>query len=145
MSEIPLPDVDKDPSIGVSYNLQIGSGQSIVLQTFVPRDGEAKELNATLDKLRVAAERQWAFAERERLKMSLKSEEDMAAKQAMRIAQVDENIKASWSRSNKRGDPVLSAKERQEQAQAYNNAEECKNRVAAVKKSIADIEAIIGA
>jgi len=61
------------------------------------------------------------------------------------MAQVDQNIKDNWERSHKRGDPVLSAKERTEQSQAYAHAEECKVRIAKVKKNIAEYEAIIGA
>lgn len=138
-------EVEKEPSIGISLNVELPGKKVLVLQSFVPRDGETKDLNATLDKLRVASERQFAFGALEQLKLQLEQEEKLAADHAKRMAQVDINIKHNWDNGKRRGEVVLSAKERQEQAQAYAHAEECKVRIAKVKKNIAEYEAIIGA
>jgi hypothetical protein len=119
--------------------------RQLVLQSLVARDCDIKDLNGTLDKLRVAADRQVAFADLEKLKLFLQQQEEQAATHAKRIAQVDQNVKTAWARSNKRGDPVLSGKERQEQQQAYETAEAMKQRIAKVKQDIADLQAITGA
>ena len=140
-----MEDIEKEPSIGISYNLALGNNKSLVLQSFIERDCEPKVLNAMLDKLRVATERQAAFFALEGAKAELARQEKMAADHARRMAQVDENFKAAWNRGNRKGDPVLTAKERTEQQQAYANAEEIKVRIAMTKKDIADFEAIIGA
>jgi len=140
-----IPDVEKDPSIGVSYNYQIAGSKSLVLQTFVARDADIAVLNAALDKMRKAAERQAAFAALADLQKELKQNEEFQTRHAERIAQVDQNVKDAWARSNKRGDPVLTAKERTEQQQAYANAEELKRIAAKLKQSITDVQATIGA
>ena len=145
MSMTDIPDVEKDPSIGVSYNVQIAGSKSLVLQTFVARDADIAALNAALDKMRVAAERQAAFAALVDLQKELKQNEEFQARHAERMAQVDENLKAAWGRGNRKGDIVLTAKERTEQQQAYANAEELKRIHAKLVKSIADVEATIGA
>jgi len=133
------------PMLGLSLNGELPGKRSFVIQGHIERDCEVKVLNAVLDKMRVAMDRQFAFGALEQLKLQLEQEEKLAANHAARMAQVDENIRVAWTRGNKRGDPVLSAKERQDQQQAYAHAEECKKRIAAVKKNIAECEAIIGA
>jgi hypothetical protein len=146
MSDIPLPDVEKDPSIGISFSIQMGqTGRSLVMQTFVARDGDVKQLNDALDKMRAAADRQVAVLALEKVKLDLSQAEQMAITQAARIEQVDKNIAAAWARGSKRGDPVLTAKERTEQQQAYANAEALKGIIAKHKQDIAAFEAIIGA
>ena len=142
MSDI---EIEKEPSIGISLNVQVSEKRQLVLQSLVARDCAAQDLNVILDKLRMAADRQVAFADIEKLKLFLAQQEEQATTHAKRIAQVDQNVKDAWARGNKRGDPVLTSKERTEQAQAYEIAEELKRRIAKVKQDIADTQAIIGA
>lgn len=138
-------DVEKEPSIGISYTVELPGKKALVMQSFIDRDCDPKNLNGVLDKIRVAGERQFAFGAVQQLKLQLEQEQKMASDHAARMAQVDENLKSEWDRGNKRGDPTLSPKQRQEQAQAYAHAEECKKRIAKVKADIAEYEAMIGA
>jgi hypothetical protein len=140
-----MEDIDKIPSIGISYTVELPGKKALVMQSFVGRDCDPKELNATLDKIRVASERQFAFGAIQQLKLQLEQEQKLASDHAVRMAQVDENIKREWNGGGRKGDVALSAKQRQEQAQAYTHAEECKKRIAKVQKDIADYEAMIGA
>lgn len=135
----------EEPMLGLSLNGELPGKRNIVIQGHIERDADPKRLNEVLDKMRTAMDRQFAFGALEQLKLQLQQEEKLASDHAKRMAQVDENIKVAWGRGNKRGDPVLTAKEREQQAQAYAHAEECKNRIAIVKKNIAECEAIIGA
>ncbi len=138
-------DIEKAPSIGFSLQAQLPGNRTLVTQSFIDRDCDVKDLNAVLDKIRTAVDRQLAFGMIEALRLQLEQEEKIASDHATRMAQVDANINRDWQNGGRRGDVVLSAKQRQEQAQAYAHAEECKKRIAKVKRDIAEFEARIGA
>jgi hypothetical protein len=136
-------ELDKEPSIGISYTIELPGKKALVMQSFVGRDCDAKELNATLDKIRVASDRQFAFGALQQLRLQLEQEHKIAADHAGRMAQVDENIKRDWA--NRKGDVKLSKREEEAQQQAYQHSEACKERIAKVRKDIAEYEAMIGA
>jgi hypothetical protein len=140
-----MEDIDKVPSIGISYTVELPGKKALVMQSFVGRDTDPRDLNATLDKIRVAADRQFAFGAIQQLKLQLEQEQKMASDHAARMAQVDENVKREWNGGGRKGDMRLSAKQQQEQMQAYAHAEECKKRIDKVRKDIAEYEAMIGA
>ncbi len=142
MSEEQAP-ISQIPTIGISVSRELPGKQNLVLQSLIERDCKAADLDAVLDKLRVASERQFAFGAVIQLKLQLEQEEKMASDHAIRMAQVDANLKAEWTRGSRRGDPTLSPKQRQDQAQAYAHAEESKKRIAKVKSEIAEFEAKI--
>lgn len=138
-------EIEKEPSIGISLDTELPGKRRLVLQSFIARDCETAALNSILDKLRVGAERQFAFGMIDHLKLQLEQEEKIAADHAARMAQVDENIKRDWANGNRRGDVRLSAKQEADQRQAYAHAEESRKRIAKVKADIAEYEAKIGA
>lgn len=138
-------ELEKEPSIGISYTAELPGKRALVLQSFMPRDCEAKDLNKILDKIKDAAERQFAFGAIVQLRLQLEQEEKLAADHVLRVAQVDENVKTEWGRQGKRGEIRLSAKQETEQRQAYAHAEESKKRIAKVKADIAEFESKIGA
>lgn len=138
-------ELEKIPSIGISYTAELPGKKALVLQSFIDRDCEPKALNAVLDKIREAGERQFAFGALVQLKLQLEQEEKIAGDHAARMAQVDENIRNEWTRGARKGDVQLSQKQKQDQAQAYAHAEESKKRIAKVKADIAEFEAKIGA
>lgn len=140
-----MEEVEKVPSIGISYTVELPGKKALVMQSFVGRDCDPKELNGVLDKIRIAGERQFAFGAVQQLKLQLEQEQKIAGDHAARMAQVDENIKRDWNGGGRRGDVKLSAKQQQEQQQAYAHAEECKKRIDKVRKDIAEYEAMIGA
>lgn len=140
-----MNEVEKEPSIGISYNVELPGKKALVLQSFVGRDVEQIELDKVLDKLRVASERQFAFGMIEVLDMQIEQEEKIAADHALRMAQVDQNIKDEWSRGSRKGEVTLSQKQRTDQSQAYAHAEESKKRIAKVKAQRAEYQAKIGA
>jgi hypothetical protein len=137
-------ELEKEPSIGISYTCELPGKKALVMQSFVPRDCEQSDLDKVLDKVRVASERQFAFGAIEQLKLQLEQEQKLASDHAARMAQADENLKNEWNRGGRRGDLKLSQKQEQEQRQAYAHAEESKKRIAKVKADIADYQAKIG-
>jgi hypothetical protein len=138
-----MEDIDKVPSIGISYTVELPGKKALVMQSFVGRDCVPKELNDVLDKIRVASERQFAFGAIQQLRMQLEQEQKIAADHAARMEQVDINIKREWG--ERKGDVKMSKRELEEQDKAYAHGEECKKRIAKVQKDIADYEAMIGA
>ena len=137
--------IEQVPTIGISLSGEMPGKRNLVLQSLVERDCDQKSLNGVLDKIRIAFDRQFAFGAVIQLRLQLEQEEKMASDHAKRMAQVDQNIKDNWERGNRKGDIVLSKSEREQQAQSYAHAEECKIRIAKVKQEIAKFEAEIGA
>lgn len=140
-----MTDIEKEPSIGISYTAELPGKKALVLQSFVGRDCDVKDLNGVLDKIRIASDRQFAFGALVQLQLQLEQEEKLASDHAMRMAQVDENIRNEWSTGGRKGEIRLSQKQQAEQRQAYAHAEECKKRIGKVKEQIAEFEAQIGA
>ena len=140
-----MDEIEKIPSIGISYTVELPGKKALVMQSFVGRDDPPAAINGVLDKIRVAADRQFAFGAIQQLKLALEQEQKLAADHAQRMAQVDENIRRDWGEGGRKGEIKLSQKQHNEQAQAYAHAEECKKRIAKVKADIAEYEAMIGA
>ncbi len=140
-----MDDIEKEPSIGISYTVELPGKKALVMQSFIGRDCEPKDLNGVLDKIRIAADRQFAFGAVQQLKLQLEQEQKIASDHAVRMAQVDDNIQREWGTRGRKGDITLSAKQQQEQAQSRAHAEECRKRIAKVKADIAEYEAMIGA
>jgi hypothetical protein len=135
--------VEQIPMLGLSLNAELPGKRNIVIQGHVERDGDVKALNAVLDKMREAMDRQFAFGMRDILKRELEQQEKIATDHAVRMAQVDINIKRDWGA--KKGDPVLSKREQDEQQKSHNIAESIKLQIAKIRADIAANEAIIGA
>jgi len=134
---------EQTPSIGISLNTELPGKKTLVLQSFIERDCTADGLNATLDKLRVASDRQAAFGMIEILKLQLEQEEKMLADHVARMAVVDENIRRDWVMGKRQGDVRLSPKQENDQRQAYAHKAESERRVAKVKRDLAEYEAMI--
>ncbi len=140
-----MQDIDKEPSIGISYSVELPGKKALVLQSFIGRDSDPKDVNAVLDKIRVAADRQFAFGAIQNAKLQLEQERRIASDHARNMAIVDENIKREWTDGHRKGDPHLDKRQIEEQQKAYSHAEACKERIAKVQADIAEYEAIIGA
>lgn len=132
----PLPaELEKVPSIGISYQYTLQNGQrQLVLQSFVERECSKEALNGLLDKMRAAGERQQAYSMIFDLERALEREHELAEKQSALIAKEDAQIKREWENGNRRGDVRLSQQQLQKQQQAYQVAEDIKDRI---KKLIA--------
>ena len=56
-------ELEKTPSIGISYQVALLGQRQLVLQSFIDRSCTKEELNALLDKMRDAGERQYAWGQ----------------------------------------------------------------------------------
>lgn len=70
--EKPIPPVGNVPGLGFSMQVDLGAGRVCTLQTFLPNDCSIDELNAMLDKMTKAGDRQRAHYNIEGLLRDLK-------------------------------------------------------------------------
>jgi hypothetical protein len=133
--------LDKIPSIGISLQVALHGNRQLVLQSFVERDCTPAALNAILDKLRDAGERQFAWGEVENIHMKIKQEHINASQHQIKIEKTDEAIKAEWENGNRRGEPRLTQQQIQRQREAYEIAEGIKTRIAILTDDLVKWEA----
>jgi hypothetical protein len=135
---------EKIPSIGISYQVQTRPSRTIVLQAFVERDCEAATLNALLDKLRDAAERQQVREKIDDVRLEIKNAKHRAVQQQAEIEKADAQIIRNWENGNRRGEPRPTQQESQRQQQAYDSAENLKHQISVLSEDLAKFEAIVG-
>jgi hypothetical protein len=133
--------VEKTPSIGISYQIQTRQSRQLVLQSFIDRDCEPAALNALLDKMRVAGDRQLAWEKIDDTKLAIKQEYLNAEQQRVAIEKEDSVIKNEWDRGNRKGDVRLTTHQLQKQREAYQTAENIKLRIANLNEALAEFEA----
>ena len=140
MSDDPLH-LDKIPSIGISFQCALHGQRQLVLQTFIERDCPVGALDALLDKLRDASERQYAWGQVEDLQLKIRQEYINAEQQRVRIEHTDQQIRDNWEKSNRKGDLKLTQSEIQKQREAYEVAEAIKKRLASLNADLVKWEA----
>ena len=118
------------PALGVSLNAQFAPGRQFVLQTHVPQECSADELNGLLDKMNAAVDRAEAYYEIEQELKRVEVDENVLLNITRRLNEVEGNIQLKSAASGKRGEYRLSAQEQMQKKQAYDSLEEAKKRVA---------------
>ena len=81
--------LDKIPSIGISFQTALHGNRQLVLQSFIDRDCDIGALHKLLDKLRDAAERQFAWGQVDDLKLKIKQEYNIAAQHQVKIEKAE--------------------------------------------------------
>lgn len=100
------------PALGISFKASVGDGKELVFQTHVPQEIEPKELNALLDKIKAAAERQGAFADLVQLENELERHMTALSSQDAEAARIDDIAASNHASSGKRGAVALSTTEK---------------------------------
>lgn len=131
--------VEKTPSIGISYQVTLHGQRQLVLQSFIGRDCSKEELNAILDKLRSASERQYAYGQIEEIKLTLERSNIEARQQQLRMEEADAKLKTEWG--SRRGELKLTQQQIQKQREAYAVAEGIKDRIESLTKAKMEWEA----
>jgi hypothetical protein len=134
--------IEQVPTIGISLNLELPGKKTLVLQSLVERDGN--NLDAVLDKIRTAADRQFSHCLLDDLQRQLENEKKIAADHGKRMAIVEDNHNRRWLASNRKGPMRLSESEEKERQQAIAQAEESKRRIAQVEGWIKEHRAKAG-
>jgi hypothetical protein len=110
------------PVIGVSYKMQVADGKEVVLQTHVDRDIEQSVLDALVDKLYYACERQVQFSKMATLQNEVDHNARMMTQLSASLGAVDEKYKtrAANAPANGKG-RQLSATEQSAREQAIES------------------------
>ena len=134
-------ELEKVPSIGISYQVPLHDHRQLVLQSCIERDCDATALNTLLDKLYNAGERQFARGQIEDLQVQLDRTQLEAQAHRLRMEKADEQLKREWSNGRRKGDVQLTQSQLQKQQEAYIAAEQIKTRLEKLAKDKVDWEA----
>ncbi len=126
-------------ALGVSINAQVDQGRVIVFQTHVDADMSAEDLDALLDKLNVAADRQAAFYEIPGLQKAVRAEEDRLNLFTTNMAAM-EGRKALVAQANGRRNPKDDANEIIAKTNATDQLKRQKEIVAEVQNALASAQ-----
>lgn len=77
------------PALGFSLQIDLGAGRVATMQTFLPNSCDITELNAMLDKMTRAGDRQRAHYKIEELKLQLQRENDFINQAKDDLARID--------------------------------------------------------
>jgi hypothetical protein len=125
-----------DIALQIEMQAALPENRGVVFRTFITRDCSQADLDAVMDKLRTAVERQTAFAEVEKWEDNLLNEERIAKTHARNIDIVQDNHQRRWQESHRRGPLQLSASEQKERQGAHANLEQSRDNIAMAKKKI---------
>ena len=108
-------------ALGISVNAQVDAGRQIVFQTHIDVDTSQEDLDALLDKLNVAADRQVAFYEIPVLEKELQHLDLQEYTFKNNLQNMDANLAAKQAASTgRRSDVKLSAQEEIQKRQAMD-------------------------
>lgn len=134
------------PAIGISVSEQIGN-RSIVVQTHVDGTCSEAELNAALDRILKAADRQKLYYEtREELyknKANLEQHENALSDMKADLVRVDDENIRQFEDSGRKGPFKLSQAQRSQRATVTKNIEAFQFNIGRLKKSIAEQEQML--
>lgn len=89
------------PAIMLSMDHQVSEGRIVRFSTGIPRDVAPSELNALLDKLAAATDRQQAKYELQRLEEGVKREEKLYVQQQEDLTRMDAEAEARWQQTKR--------------------------------------------
>lgn len=134
------PEVTVVPALGFSFQAAVGDGRQIVMQGHVAGDAPPAELNAQLDKVSAAIQRQVLKQRLLDTREMLRRHEATVVAMERQFSQVVENAKTQWAASEKRGPFKLSTGEAAQKKTAETNLHNLRTDV--IPRTIADIEAL---
>lgn len=138
-----MPDATS-PAIGFSFAVQLDDKKGITAQTHVDQEWGVEAINEVLDKIATVIERQAAKANLAEWKRKLASDEKRLKSLIEDLARLDEQHKAAWEGSGKRGPFKLSTKEEADRRNAESTRDRYAMEIEVDKERIAELEATIG-
>lgn len=133
--------VEVVPSIGISYKATPANDREIVFQTFVPQETSPEAINALLDKLATAANRQGDRVLLIQLKNELEKHEKHRRQMKEDVTNIARREQDQWEETGKRGPFKLSQKTVTAKAQAEGNIKRWDEEIAKLKEQIQETEA----
>ena len=133
--------VQAAPVIGVSFNFKIDDRREIVAQTHIERDASSAEVDATLDKVRTALERQKTISDLADFKTKLKYDEKKLEQLREDFVRIDQRHRADWEQSSRRGEFKLGTKEQSERNNALTTIDRYELEIKLDRENLAECEA----
>lgn len=132
-------------ALGMSFDVTIAENRRLVVQTHLPADAEGPAINAMMDKVFKALDRQTHIYTLRALRPKLASLEKTLRQINEDMGRVETRIQAEWAASSRRGELKLSPKEQAEKTNASSTRDRYKLEIELVKAEIAECEAAINA
>ena len=136
-------------AIGISYQVALGEGRQIVMQTHVPIDADKAEQNAAMDRLRELSDRQVAFAKIEKHRTEIEDNQSQKTRLLANLDMVDQRA-ALTRRHAAHGDAQshvmrkLSKEEETARANAVTQVKWYDNVIAEANAKIAELRSTVG-
>lgn len=140
------------PAIGLTYDQKLDDFRHVVFQSFVAADCKQEELNALLDKLRIASERQKAIAHLPTYRGMLQDKQDALKSEAKKHFEIEtsrdlrNNADAQSGRRNLKPTAQqvqTDAKFEQALANSKANIATLQKEIVVYERQIADMEKLI--
>jgi hypothetical protein len=100
---LPPEVTEKDLGVGIRFATSVGKGRQIEMSAGIPLDWETDKINAVLDKLGNAMDRQAYRYELHDMKLQLEASEFQLQTIRLQRANYEQQQMADWEKSNKRG------------------------------------------
>jgi hypothetical protein len=131
------------PALGFSITSNITDRSQIVVQSFVPLDATDEQINAVLDKVTKACDRQRAkyLVNDFKLKAQLEEQSLEAQKKTMedrvaKLADLKNTYQAEWSTSNRRGEFRMTSQQETNISKVQTEIENMGKTVEAMKQNV---------
>ncbi len=130
------------PALGFSITANIHGSAQIVAQSFVPFESDDAAINAALDKVMKAIDRQQAKYQVKDLKRKLEQEEMVLTDQVQKVANLQNTAVAEHAASGRRGEYKPNAQQSAGIENARKTIEGMKFNVERYRVNIAELEAL---
>jgi hypothetical protein len=143
LDDLPIENV---PAIMLSFDHQVSDGRIIRFSTGIAQAARPEELNALLDKLTAAADRQEAKYRLERLANDLKREEKLYEQGTADMLRLDEEARASYQQSGRRADwspDKLTGAQRKDRENAEVSMSRRRDMIVALREQVALARGIV--
>jgi DNA repair exonuclease SbcCD ATPase subunit len=131
------------PALGISYQIDIAQGRSLVFQTHVDATMDRETIDALLDDVARAANRQKAEHDLDEFKRKLASFYLQLKQHTGGLIRQEEDFRANWTARGKRGEWQATGQEITALQNIKTNLETLKANIEACKQEIANLEAIM--
>jgi len=132
------------PALGVSFNLPLDErGRNLVFQTHIDAASSPQEINALLDKVVAAGERQFAKYELKRLELDLRALKEQVKRQEDDLPNRMKLWEADFAKRGRKGDFVPSPAQHAELLNAKSTIDQLKKRVTLTEDEIVKTKAQI--
>lgn len=129
------------PALGISVKTQASEGREIVFQTHIAQDASIVDLNALLDKMTAAADRQSAKAALITLYRDLEDHEKQLRQLEEDYSNIEANAAALWAKNGRKGDYKPNQRDAAQKQQVEANVKRWREVIGKLKLRIAEFEA----